>query len=181
MKKRRIAVILGSDSDLTQCEKGLALLKTARAKGQIILAHGKIEVKSIHRNTEEVLALLRQYDRSKRYPDVIITGAGWANHLSGVVAAYLRNHLKNTKISVIGVSFSDPKNARHTTAAKLSVSEVPGNILIYDDGKGQFCGKRAFERAVRFAMCAELPKIELPKPRASRSLSLDEALKSARS
>jgi len=93
---RRIAVVLGSTSDLSQCLSGLQLLKEAVGRGEIELVGDEIRISSIHRATEDTLNHLYGLHESDQPPDVIITGAGMVAALSGVADSYLRHELRNT-------------------------------------------------------------------------------------
>ena len=97
-----LAIIIGSLSDLSQSDKGLHFLSTVLDKINVI----GVYVRSQHRNTLDVQELLMELVRKN--VDVIIVGAGWANHLTGCSDAFLRYTLQNDKIVVIGVAFEDP-------------------------------------------------------------------------
>ena len=89
MKKPRIAVIVGSKSDLPKIEGGLALLDKFGIAHELIVA-------SAHRTPQKVMSIAKKAD--KNY-DLIIAGAGMAAHLPGVVASY-------TTLPVIGLPIS---------------------------------------------------------------------------
>lgn len=173
---RRIAVILGSKSDLSQCCSGLELLEAACLRGEIEMG---VVISSIHRATDETLQYLRFLSREEEPPDVLITGAGWANHLTGMCDSYLRYQMRNDKIVVVGVAFEDLGNDLHTLAAKLSITEVPGNQVVFDDERKNFVGSDGFTRACEFAINGLLPTITLPLPRPSELLSLKDAISEA--
>jgi phosphoribosylcarboxyaminoimidazole (NCAIR) mutase len=172
MAKRRIIVMIGSDSDLTQCLLGLLHL-------QSLVEQGKIEVpliitNSIHWNTLEVLKNLEKW---QHVADVMILGAGWANHLTGTGDAYLRRYLKNTNAVVVGVAFEDKKDEKHTRAAILSITEVPGSQVVFNN----FVGVRGFYDACFFAATGDLRKIELPgKFKEVKERTLEESIAEAR-
>lgn len=171
---RKIAFITGSKSDLSQCRGGFELIK------EYMKDHpGEIEiigvyVRSQHRNTLETQELLRELANME--VDVVIVGAGWANHLTGCSDAFLRYTLKNDRLVVIGVAFTDPENEAHTQAAVLSMTEVPGTQVIYKEGGMVFTGASGFVAACSFAACCELPQIKIPTPRPIMDLTLEEAL-----
>jgi phosphoribosylcarboxyaminoimidazole (NCAIR) mutase len=175
---RRIALILGSKSDLPQCCKGLELLEAARLRGEIEMSRGVV-VSSIHRATDETLKHLRFLSRDEESLDVLITAAGWANHLTGMCDSYLRYELYNSRIVVVGVALEDLDNNCHTLAAKLSITEVPGNQVVFDDERKNFIGSDGFKRACEFAMNGLLPTITLPSPRPQETFSLKEAIAEA--
>lgn len=174
---RRIAVMIGSKSDLPQCADGLLALQEANRDGQIELVFGDcIIIASIHRNLELVFKHLRVWASSNMCPDVLITGAGWANHLSGMCDAYLRYAISTTKIVVVGVAFEDPACEQHTMAARLSISEVPGTQVVFTDSDGPFISADGFLRACQFAISGELPEIKLPTPRLEELIKLVDAI-----
>lgn len=175
-KPRRIAIIVGSENDLkSQCSMGLALLATMVAQGEVEVV--AVEVASIHRNTRYVLQLVESLAGKV---DVIITGAGWANHLSGVVDAYIRYTLRVSNVRVIGVAFEDFLNPAHTAAAILSMSEVPGTGLVCQDSLGFFTGRDGFVRACNYAVRGDFPGRELPQPRQTQSRTFEQALEFVR-
>lgn len=172
-KKRVIAVIVGSDSDLKQCADGLKLLKKAEEDGMAVIFG--VYTASIHRNTKIVLDLLEKLE--KNGVDILITGAGWANHLSGMCDAYLRYQLLNDHINVIGVAFDDG-NGKHLSAAVLSISEVPNTQVLYETREeSQFSGKNGFTRACYVAVNYQMPKVNLPAIKPVHKRTIDEVIK----
>jgi len=167
---RKIAIIVGSASDLKQCLEGLKFLR-----GDIENAV-TIYVRSQHRNT---LSLQKLLHGLPDWADVAIVGAGWANHLTGCVDAFLRYEIKTTKLPVIGVAFEDPQNSRHTEAAILSMTEVPGTQVIYRDEKGIFVGPNGFFHACQFAVAGKFPVIKLPPPKEPQDLMMGQAIELA--
>ncbi|MEK7142667.1 MAG: AIR carboxylase family protein [Patescibacteria group bacterium] len=176
---RRIAVILGSQSDLPQCHGGFTLLQQACTERKIELV-GDVQITSIHRAAEDTLAQVREYHDSNNPPDVLIAGAGWAAHLPGILDSYLRYEVADIQIVVVGVAFEDNDNPEHTQAAKLSISEVPGTQVVFGDAAGQFVGADGFWRACQFAIDGELPTIILPEPRPPEHLTLEAAISAAK-
>lgn len=173
---RVIAVMVGSESDLSQCVEGFKALEKAREEGKIDLFDDEVRVSSIHRATEATLERLRKYHSSACGPQVLITGAGWANHLSGTCDAYLRNELGDQDIFVIGVAFEDPKNEEHTETAIRSIAHVPGNQVVMGDDEGPYVGG-GFLRACQRAIDGPLSgPIELPKARPAKGFSLTQAI-----
>lgn len=168
---KKIAIIIGSESDLKQCRSGLEWLSDHKNLAEVV----GVYISSQHRNTGLTQQLLRNLVNSD--VDVTITGAGWANHLSGCCDAWLRYTMRTTKMPIIGVAFEDPKNERHTQAAILSITEVPGTQVIYKNYAGEkFIGSPGFLAACIMAVEQPLPVINLPEPKRSRDLSLAEAL-----
>lgn len=164
VKKRRVLVIVGSDSDLRQCHAGFMVLIDEVRKGTIEMVEGEVRTMSVHRNHGELVAFLKDL-HERNAVDVIIAGAGWAAHLPGMIDAILGYELGNTSIHVIGVAFEDRDNHRHTQAAELSISEVPGTRVICKDEDGNFIGPMGFYRACQYAAYGELPTIKFPEGR----------------
>ena len=87
---KRVAVIMGSDSDLPIVEKGINVLR------EYGIAH-EVHVYSAHRTPAEVAELVKGAE--SRGIGVIIAAAGMAAHLAGAIAA-------NTTLPVIGIPIS---------------------------------------------------------------------------
>ncbi len=87
---KKVAVIMGSDSDLPVVEKGISVLKDYGVPVEV-------HVYSAHRTPEEAAA----FSKSARDNGfgVIIAAAGMAAHLAGAIAA-------NTTLPVIGIPCS---------------------------------------------------------------------------
>lgn len=87
---RKVAVIMGSDSDLPVVEKGISVLKDYGIPVEV-------HVYSAHRTPEEAA----EFSKSARKNGfgVIIAAAGMAAHLAGAIAA-------NTTLPVIGIPCS---------------------------------------------------------------------------
>ena len=176
---RKIAVMIGSDSDLAQCAQGLDVLRIAESEGSVKVL--SFETCSLHRNTEEVLDLI--WSDGECDVDVWIIGAGMANHLTGTCDAYLRYHMSDTTTEVVGVAFDGgADHPEWTEAAKLSISQVPGTQVVWHNGDGeQFVGEDGFYRACKWAVMApELPTIKQPEPKETKTRTLAEAQEAAR-
>lgn len=165
---RRIAIIIGSDSDLPQCKKGFDKLFQAFDQGRIEVV--EVVTGSIHRNTEFVLAKVRSWVGKV---DIIIAGAGWANHLTGTIDAYLRYELQDNQIVVIGVAFEDKKNIFHTIAAVNSIVYVPGTQVVFDERRGE----EGFFSACVVAIYSEIPIITTKTPKPPQERGFLEAYK----
>ena len=87
---RKVAVIMGSDSDLPVVEKGIAVLKDYGVPVEV-------HVYSAHRTPEEAAEFSKT--ARKNGFGVIIAAAGMAAHLAGAIAA-------NTTLPVIGIPCS---------------------------------------------------------------------------
>lgn len=171
--RRRIVVIVGSDSDLPQCSSGLAYLKDEELSGNIDVA--AVHTMSIHRNHDELYDFLKARAECCD-TDIIIAGAGWAAHLPGMIDAILGYSFRNQGIHVIGVAFEDRENRENTLAAKLSISRVPGTRVIFSGDHEVFVGANGFLRACQFASEGELPALKVPAPRPSKARSLSGAM-----
>jgi phosphoribosylcarboxyaminoimidazole (NCAIR) mutase len=167
---RRIAIIVGSKSDLKQCKEGLKFLKSLSST-----VFTFVYIRSQHRHTLKLQQLLKELTEND-LADVIVTGAGMANHLSGCTDAYLRYTLRNTRIPVIGVAFEDPKSEENTNAAILSMKCVPKTQLIFRNEFDVFCGPDGFLEACELAVSEDLPKPHLPEPVEYLDLTLEEAM-----
>ena len=109
--KRKIAVILGSDSDLPQVRKGLELLDEMQVGYDL-------RILSAHRTPEDVREFAR--DAHERY-DVVIAGAGGAAHLAGVVSS-------QTALPVIGIPIET--RALGGLDSLLSIVQMPGGVPV---------------------------------------------------
>jgi 5-(carboxyamino)imidazole ribonucleotide mutase len=121
MKKAKILILMGSDSDLSVIEDGLVFLKNMGVEY-------KIDVSSAHRNPEKTV----EYAKNARKDgiEVIIAIAGLAAHLPGVIASH-------TTLPVIGVPTSG--GALGGVDALLSIVQMPKGIPVatvgFDAGK----------------------------------------------
>lgn len=175
MEKRTVIFIVGSDSDLEQCEKGIKLLAKAHNDGKIIFL--RQYTTSIHRNTDYTLDLAREITR-KNNVDFAIVAAGWANHLTGTFERYLRN-LGNTKTNIIGVACEDNKTegkelaAERTLAAILGIKHVPGTQVIFHD----YVGEEGARNAAFYAIHGNAVEIKLPPQKDPKDRAPGETLK----
>ncbi|MBL7057847.1 AIR carboxylase family protein [Patescibacteria group bacterium] len=169
---RRVMVIVGSDSDLPQCARGLKHLIEAKTAGLITTIKGKeIITASVHRHLLTVQrALLLRNEL-----DVIIAGAGMAAHLPGMIDSILRYELEDYRLVIIGVAFSG-KTKKANLAARLSISQVPGTQVVFEDGHGFYFGEEGFSRACKFAISENLPIIKKPDPRPTYSREFAEVI-----
>ena len=109
---KKVAVIMGSDSDLPIVEKGIAVLKDYG------IPH-EVHVYSAHRTPLECAEFVK--GARKAGFGVIIAAAGMAAHLAGAVAA-------NTTLPVIGIPISS-KNIGGMDAL-LSTVQMPSGIPV---------------------------------------------------
>jgi 5-(carboxyamino)imidazole ribonucleotide mutase len=113
-----VAFILGSDSDFSFVEKGVALLRRLQVGVEV-------EVSSAHRTPERTIELVREFEH--RGVDVIIAAAGGAAHLPGVVAAH-------TLIPVLGVPMASPLAGLDSL---LAMVQMPAGVPVAVFGIGE--------------------------------------------
>lgn len=168
--KRKIVIIIGSKNDLKQCLKGLELLgQRAAEKNSGVSVN--VYVRSVHRHVGKLLWLLESLQEAGDV-DVIIAGAGKAAHLPGCVDAFLRYHLGDTRINVIGVAF-EGKDKKDNLASVLSITQVPYTQVLYA-GEGKTGFKKACEAALQ-----ELPAIKRLEAPEALDLTLLQAIELA--
>lgn len=109
---KKVAVIMGSDSDLPIVEKGIAVLNDYGIPYEV-------HVYSAHRTPLECSEFVRGAEEAGF--GVIIAAAGMAAHLAGAVAA-------NTTLPVIGIPISS-KNTGGMDAL-LSTVQMPSGIPV---------------------------------------------------
>ncbi len=110
--KPKVAVIMGSASDLDIMIESVKVLKEFEIDWEII-------VSSAHRSPERTSKIARMA-REKGF-DVIIAGAGAAAHLAGVLAA-------ETTLPVIGVPI--PSSPLKGIDALLATAQMPAGIPV---------------------------------------------------
>ena len=108
----RVAILMGSKSDLEQMERGSKVLE------ELGIAH-EIVVTSAHRSPDQTA----EYAKAARERGirVFIVGAGRAAHLAGAVAA-------NTTLPVLGVPLES--GALHGADALLSTVQMPAGVPV---------------------------------------------------
>ena len=109
---KKVAVLMGSDSDLPIVEKGIAVLR------EYGVPH-EVHVYSAHRTPTECAEFVRSAEASGC--GVIIAAAGMAAHLAGAVAA-------NTTLPVIGIPISS-KNTGGMDAL-LATVQMPSGMPV---------------------------------------------------
>ena len=125
MGKPLVGILMGSDSDLSVMEEASKVLEKFGVSHEVI-------VSSAHRSPERT----RKYvaGASKRGIKVLITGAGAAAHLAGVVAA-------ETTLPVIGVPIGS--SALNGLDALLSTAQMPGGVSVAGMAIGKAGAKNA--------------------------------------
>lgn len=107
-----VAVVMGSDSDLPIMEKALDILDE-------LLVPYEIHIASAHRTPERAIAVAA--GAKSRDVGVIISGAGGAAHLGGVLAAH-------TTVPVLGVPIET--TPLRGIDALLATVQMPGGIPV---------------------------------------------------
>lgn len=109
---KKVAIIMGSDSDLPIVEKGIAVLRDYGISFEV-------HVYSAHRTPAEAAEFVK--NAKKNGFGVIIAAAGMAAHLAGAVAA-------NTTLPVIGIPISS--GGLGGLDALLSTVQMPSGIPV---------------------------------------------------
>ena len=109
---KKVAVLMGSDSDLPIVEKGIGVLREYNVPFEV-------HVYSAHRTPVECAEFVKNAE--ERDFGVIIAAAGMAAHLAGAVAA-------NTVLPVIGI----PVSSKNTGGmdALLATVQMPSGIPV---------------------------------------------------
>lgn len=109
---KKVAILMGSDSDLPIVEKGINILKEYEVPFEV-------HVYSAHRTPEEAATFVK--GAKDNGFGVIIAAAGMAAHLAGAVAA-------NTVLPVIGI----PVSCKNTGGmdALLATVQMPSGIPV---------------------------------------------------
>jgi phosphoribosylaminoimidazole carboxylase PurE protein len=125
MKKFDILIVMGSDSDLEIVKESIKVLKEFK------VSHS-VRVASAHRTPEVVIDIVG--DAEVKGTKVIISAAGAAAHLGGVIAAH-------TTLPVIGV----PIDATSFSGmdALLSTVQMPGGVPVASMAVGKAGAKNA--------------------------------------
>lgn len=112
MKKRLVAILMGSESDLPVMEKAMEVLKEMRVPYEV-------EISSAHRLPEKTANYARK--ARKRGIEVLIAGAGLAAHLAGALASH-------TTLPVIGVPIKS--GALEGVDALYSTVQMPPGVPV---------------------------------------------------
>jgi len=109
---KKVAVIMGSDSDMPVVEKAISTLESFSVPTEV-------RIMSAHRTPEDVHAFASAA-REEEF-GVIIAAAGKAAHLAGVIASY-------TTLPVIGIPIKS--STLDGLDALLSTVQMPGGIPV---------------------------------------------------
>ncbi len=111
-KKLKVAIVMGSDSDLSKLKGCISLLKDFGIEYEVMIC-------SAHRTPDAAAEFSRNAE--KEGFGVIIAAAGKAAHLPGVIAAY-------TALPVIGVPLKG--SALDGLDALLSIVQMPSGVPV---------------------------------------------------
>lgn len=111
-KNPKVAIIMGSDSDLPIVTKAIKVLKEFKVDFEV-------RVISAHRTPDQASSFAKEAE-AKGF-DVIIAAAGKAAHLPGVLAAY-------TVLPIIGIPVKS--SALDGMDALLSIVQMPSGIPV---------------------------------------------------
>lgn len=137
MKKMKIAVFIGSDSDYEVVEEALQVLK------KFEVPYG-LEVTSAHRSPQRTAKLVKSFE--EKGAEVFIAAAGKAAHLAGFVAAH-------TVRPVIGVPVWD--SALDGLDALLSTVQMPKGVPVATMGLGKSGASNAALLAIQILSLKE--------------------------
>ncbi len=121
----KVAIVMGSDSDLAEMQKAVDILVKFGVKYFITVA-------SAHRTPDKVIALTKRAELEDW--KIFIAGAGMAAHLAGFIAAH-------TVKPVIGVPMDS--SALNGLDSLLSTVQMPGGIPVATMGLGAAGAKNA--------------------------------------
>jgi len=128
--KEKIAIVLGSKSDLESLKSGLDILKKLKI-------NYKMEIISAHRNPEKLRKFCGQME--SKGIEVVIACAGMAAALPGFIASYVN-------IPVIGVAMKG--GLMDGLDALFSMVSTPKGLGVVSSG----VGKSAFINAIIFSL-----------------------------
>jgi len=130
MKKKMIAIVMGSDTDLPVMQEAAKLLDEFEVEYFITIA-------SAHRSPDLTATLAKT--AAHKGIEVIIAGAGGAAHLAGVIAS-------KTTLPVIGVPIDS--SSLKGLDSLLSTVQMPGGVPV----AGMAIGKAGAKNAAIFAV-----------------------------
>ena len=160
-KNPKVAVFLGSDSDLDKFQKAKTLAKSFHVDL-------KINIASAHRSPDFLVQLLESSVASGS--EVIIAGAGAAAHLAGVIASH-------TTLPVVGV----PINSSPLLGldSLLSTAMMPSGIPVACMAVGETGAKNAVVYAAQI-LFIKYPKIKKALENYRKGLANSVKLKNAK-
>ena len=112
VNERKIAVVMGSDSDFALVKKCIAVLKEFEVEYEVVIC-------SAHRTPEKAVQFAKTAE--DRGIGVIIAAAGMAAHLPGVIAAY-------STLPVIGIPINS--SSFNGVDSLLSIVQMPPGVPV---------------------------------------------------
>ena len=131
MKKKPIAIVMGSDSDLPIMQEAAKMLEEFKVGYEMTIA-------SAHRSPDLTAAFAK--NAAQKGHEVIIAGAGSAAHLAGVIAS-------KTTLPIIGVPIDS--SSLKGLDALLSTVQMPGGVPVASMAIGKAGAKNAAIYAVQ--------------------------------
>jgi phosphoribosylaminoimidazole carboxylase PurE protein len=131
MKKKPVAIVMGSDSDLPIMQEAAKMLDEFKVGYEMTIA-------SAHRSPDLTAAFAK--NASQKGHEVIIAGAGSAAHLAGVIAS-------KTTLPIIGVPIDS--SSLKGLDALLSTVQMPGGVPVASMAIGKAGAKNAGVYAVQ--------------------------------
>lgn len=157
-KKKKVAVVFGSESDIPPV---LDTLK--KFKGDPSFEELRVHVISCHRNP----GVLENFALGRcQGADVVVAAGGKAFALAGVLDAWL--HWYGSRVPVVGVALGGkgPDAQMAAIAAELSIMELPGQPVVMKTDGNVYSGTQGFAEALEYIARGELPppKVRQEKP-----------------
>jgi len=112
VNERKVAVVMGSDSDFALVKKCIAVLKEFEVEYEVVIC-------SAHRTPEKAVQFAKTAE--DRGIGVIIAAAGMAAHLPGVIAAY-------STLPVIGIPINS--SSFNGVDSLLSIVQMPPGVPV---------------------------------------------------
>ena len=131
MKKKPVALVMGSDSDLPIMQEAAQMLDEFKVGYEMTIA-------SAHRSPDLTAAFAK--NASQTGHELIIAGAGSAAHLAGVIAS-------KTTLPIIGVPIDS--SSLKGLDALLSTVQMPGGVPVASMAIGKAGAKNAGVYAVQ--------------------------------
>jgi phosphoribosylaminoimidazole carboxylase PurE protein len=131
MKKKPVAIVMGSDSDLPIMQEATKILEEFKVGYEITIS-------SAHRSPDLTAKFAK--NAAQKGHEVIIAGAGAAAHLAGVIAS-------KTTLPVIGVPIDS--SSLKGLDSLLSTVQMPGGIPVASMAIGKAGAKNAAIYAVQ--------------------------------
>ena len=131
MKKKPVAIVMGSDSDLPIMQEAAKMLDEFKVGYEMTIA-------SAHRSPDLTAAFAK--NAAQKGYEVIIAGAGSAAHLAGVIAS-------KTTLPIIGVPIDS--SSLKGLDALLSTVQMPGGVPVASMAIGKAGAKNAGVYAVQ--------------------------------